>query len=536
MQSILMTCGRDSNTRFLNGTQPEPRPAGVLERSSSRSGTAPTHPGKGWMRMAWALTVTFAVILPAQAATDRPSIVLIMPDDMGYGDLAAHGNPLIRTPHLDALHGESARFTDFQVSPTCAPTRSALMTGRHEFKNGVTHTINERERMSLDAVTLPQVLKQAGYTTGIFGKWHLGDEAPYQPDRRGFDEVYIHGAGGIGQTYPGSCGDFPDNTYFDPALLHNGTVVRTKGYCTDLFFDQALRWMDSCREAGTPFFAYITPNAPHSPLISPGPKYDALYEGKQINGRELKEGDVAYYAMISNIDDNVGKLLSRLDEWRLARDTLVIFLSDNGGTQMQLFNAGMRGSKGTYWRGGTRAPSFWRWPAGNIGGGTDCPALTAHVDILPTLADLLGIPLTGKVKAQVEGRSMAPLLRDPGAEWPDRTLVTHLGRWPRGKATDFKHQRCSIRNSRFRLVENAQLYDLETDPGETTDVANEHPDTVAALRAAYDQWWDDIQPGLVNENVVGPRVNPMKALYWEQLGGGPSEELLKRMDPAKEGY
>src|SRR5947209_4501696 len=181
------------------------------------------------------------------AGPARPNIVVVMPDDVGYGDFACLGNPIIRTPHIDALHARSVRFTDFHVSPTCAPTRTALMTGRHEFKSGVTHTVFERERMSLGATTLAEVLRSGGYATGVFGKWHLGDEDAYQPGRRGFDEVFIHGAGGIGQTYPGSCGDAPGNTYFNPALLHNGMFEKTKGYCTDLFFGRALAWMDEVR-------------------------------------------------------------------------------------------------------------------------------------------------------------------------------------------------------------------------------------------------------------------------------------------------
>ncbi len=190
------------------------------------------------------------------AAATKPNFIFILTDDQGYGDLSCHGNPILKTPHLDRLHAESVRFTDFHVSPTCAPTRSALMTGRHEFKNGVTHTINERERLTPSAITLAQALKTAGYTTGIFGKWHLGDEAEYRPDRRGFDEVFIHGAGGIGQTYPGSCGDAPGNTYFDPAILHNGKFVKTRGYCTDVFFAQALQWIDAVK-GKQPFYARL---------------------------------------------------------------------------------------------------------------------------------------------------------------------------------------------------------------------------------------------------------------------------------------
>src|SRR3989442_12629651 len=214
------------------------------------------------LRMVHTLAVLAALAgfhLAAAANPSGPNIVLVMTDDQGYGDLGWTGNPIIHTLHIDSFAKESVRFTDFHVSPTCSPTRCALMTGRHEFRSGVTHTIQERERMSLRATTLAQVLKGAGYTTGIFGKWHLGDEDAYQPGRRGFDEVFIHGAGGIGQTYPGSGGDAPGNTYFDPFLLHNGKFEKTEGFCTDVFFAQALRWIDSKRGLPEPFFAYLAP-------------------------------------------------------------------------------------------------------------------------------------------------------------------------------------------------------------------------------------------------------------------------------------
>ena len=209
------------------------------------------------------------------ADPSHPNIIFILSDDQGYGDLSCTGNPILKTPNLDRLHDEGVRFTDFHVSPTCAPTRSALNTGRHEFRNGVTHTINERERLTLKATTLAQVLQGAGYTTGIFGKWHLGDEAEYQPNRRGFDEVFIHGGGGIGQTFPGSCGDAPGNTYFRPAILHNGKFEKTQGYCTDVFFNQALKWIGSVK-GKRPFYAYIACNAPHTPLQVPK-EYEQQY-------------------------------------------------------------------------------------------------------------------------------------------------------------------------------------------------------------------------------------------------------------------
>lgn len=462
----------------------------------------------------WLIVLCLAP-LPAQADAKlpaRPNIILIMTDDQGYGELACHGNKIIQTPHLDQFHKESVRFTDFQVSPTCAPTRTSLMTGRHEFRSGVTHTIMERERMSLKATTIAQVLKSAGYTTGIFGKWHLGDEAPYQPNQRGFDEVYIHGAGGIGQTYPGSCGDAPGNTYFDPALLHNGKFEKTKGYCTDLFFAQARRWIDQQRTGKEPFLVYLTPNCPHAPYVCPE-KYIKPYEGKGLKPQEM-----AYYGMISNIDENVGKLLEQLKAWDLERKTLVIFMTDNGHPMPGLYNAGMRSTKGSPYQGGTRVPSFWRWP-GTLPAGVDVDRLAAHIDIFPTLAELAGAKVPDRIS--LDGRSLVPLLKDAKADWPERFVFFHVGRWAKGEAEKSKYARCAVRNSRFRLVNNTELYDIKADPAETKNVLAEHPEVVAAMRTAYDKWWAEILPALENEKVVGPKENPFKELYRKQFGDSP---------------
>ncbi len=259
-----------------------------------------------------------AAQLAVAAEEPLPNIVIVMPDDVGYGDFSCLGNPIIKTPAVDAFWRESVRFTDFHVSPTCAPTCAALLTGRHEFKNGVTHTINERERLTLSAATLAQVLKSVGYTTGIFGKWHLGDEPERWPDKRGFDEVYIHGAGGIGQTYPGSCGDAPRNTNFDPALLHNGRFEKSKGYCTDLFFRQAEKWIDEVK-GRQPFFAYITPNAAHAPLDVPD-EYTRRHAG------EVPLNVAKFYGMVENIDENFGRLMAQLDESRLGATRSSFFL------------------------------------------------------------------------------------------------------------------------------------------------------------------------------------------------------------------
>ncbi len=456
----------------------------------------------------------------------RPNILLVMTDDQGYGELGCHGNPLLKTPNLDRLHAQSLRFTGFHVSPTCAPTRAALLTGRHEFRNGITHTIFERERLNLGAVTIAQVLRGAGYATGIFGKWHLGDEDAYLPERRGFDEVFIHGGGGIGQSYPGSCGDAPGNRYHDPAVWHNGRFERTHGYCTDVFVDQAARWIGERRQTGKPFFAYVTPNAPHGPYVIPGEEWAGPYRG-----RGLSTNAVNYYAMIAHFDAALGRLLAQLDTWGLTTNTLVIFLTDNGHSEGGLYNAGMRGMKGTPYEGGTRVPSFWRLP-GRIPAGTECAALTAHVDVFATFAGLAGVDLSPYAK-QVEGRSLLPLLANPAAAWPDRLLVTHNGRWEAGEAAEARYRTCAIRETRFKLVNGVELYDLHADPGERRDVSTVHPQVVARLRRAYDAWWADVLPATVdNEDALGPYLNPFAQRYWTQFGDDRTQAQVDRMNPA----
>lgn len=474
------------------------------------------------LRTSLLLLVSLCVLTAAEGK--RPNIVVILTDDQGYGDLSCHGNPILKTPNIDRLHAEGVRFTDFHVSPTCAPTRAALLTGRHEFRNGVTHTIYERERLRLDAVTVPQVLKRAGYHTGIFGKWHLGDEDEYQPGKRGFDEVYIHGGGGIGQSYPGSCGDAPGNTYFNPVLRHNGTFVRTDGYCTDLFFTQAMRWIGQ-RDRQAPFFAWIATNTPHTPL-QVRPEDEARF-ADHVSAGKISPEVAKYYGMIANIDDNVGRLLTMLDSQGLTRDTLVIFMNDNGAWPKgaQVFNAGMRGHKNTAWLGGTRASSFWRWP------GTlkpvDVPALTAHVDVFRTMAQIAGADFTQVEDTQVEGRNLLPLLHDPAAPWAERTLVAHEGRWKPGTAPEtFKYRNCSVRSGRWQLISLSkdgtqpawQLFDVVADPGQVTDVAGANPAVVATLSTAFETWWTSVRPQMVNEDAKPPAENPFAVAFRAQFG------------------
>ena len=461
-------------------------------------------------------------------AAARPNIILVITDDQGYGPLGRHGNSWLRTPHLDALHDTSVRFTRFLVSPTCAPTRSALMTGRHPLKNGITHTINERERMVLDAVTLPQLLKPAGYRSGIFGKWHLGDEDAYQPGMRGFDEVFIHGAGGIGQAYDNSCADAPTNSYFNPVIRHNGRFVKTAGFCTDVFFTAALGWIKEQSAKSEPFFAYIASNAPHSPYHAPEANK------KRFTDLGFKPGPAGFYGMIENIDENMGRLMGKLAEWRLLTNTIVIFMSDNGsagdglgngvlgrtpdGTELKSWNAGMKGTKNSVEEGGVRVPLFIRWD-GALKPGRDIDRVAAHIDILPTLAELAGVSVP---KKQVEGRSLVPLLRETISpnQWPDRLLFDHIGRWPVGaNPDDFQWKGYCVRNQQFRLVNDA-LFDMQADPGQTRNLAAKKPEMVAELKGAFDRFWKEARPMMVNENVPLSKERPYWKAYEKQLAEG----------------
>ena len=387
----------------------------------------------------------------------RPNIIMVMTDDQGMGDLSCLGNEVLRTPNIDKFYGLSTRFTEFHVSPTCAPTRSAIMCGRHEFRNGVTHTIHERELMNSAYTTMPQVLRLAGYETGIFGKWHLGDGAEFQPYNRGFSEVFIHGGGAIGKSFPGSCSDFPpnfENVYFDNAVLHNDTIVMTKGFCTDVFFQAALGWMNKQYESKTPFFAYITPNAPHGPMIAPD-KYK-----KRFTDLGWDEETAGRYGMIENIDDNFGLLMQKLDEWAAWENTLVIFMTDNGqsskigklnGKKTKPYTAGFKSGKGSIYEGGSHVPAFWRWK-GVLEEGVDINALAAHIDLFKTFTDLAGADIP-KGTQPIDGRTMLPLLENPNAQWPDRELFIHRGRWEKGADPEkSKYNGYAVRTQRWRMV------------------------------------------------------------------------------------
>jgi len=379
------------------------------------------------------------------------------------------------------------------------------MTGRAPFKNGVTHTILERERMTLDATTIAEILKSAGYKTGIFGKWHLGEEDAYQPSRRGFDETFIHGAGGIGQNYAGTQSDAPGTSYFNPIIKHNGRFVQTKGYCTDVFFQQALGWIKASSPEGEtsnqPFFAYIATNAPH------GPFHVAERYSDKFKGKCEKPVD-AFLGMIVNIDENIGLLMEKLDNWNLSADTLIIFMTDNGSARgSRIFNAGMKGAKGSPHEGGSRVPLFMRGP-GKIKPQADVDRLARHYDLFPTLAEIAGASVPKNLA--LDGRSLVPLIDDPNSDWPARNTFFHTGRWPKSGAPgnfgkgnpdpeNAKYRNFAVRNEKWRLV-NKSLYNIEQDPGQQQDIADQHPDVAATMLAAFDAWWYEVRPLMINED------------------------------------
>lgn len=484
------------------------------------------------MKQSYQLVLLASMLLCAAQQVDagelsgaRPNVILVMTDDQGYAPVGRHGHPWLETPSLDELYDLSTRFDHFLVSPTCSPTRSALMTGRHPMRNGITHTILERERLTLNATILPQVLGKVGYKSAIFGKWHLGDEDEYQPNHRGFDEAFIHGAGGIGQAYDCSCADAPGNSYFDPVIRHNGQFVKTTGFCTDVFFDAALSWIKQQSSSESPFFAYIATNAPHSPYLAPDKnrkRFEQLGFGKNEAG---------FYGMIENIDENMGRLIEYLKASGLSKNTVLIFMSDNGpagnglgrvgkpvgtsasGEKLYSYNAGMRGTKGSPDEGGVRVP-FFVWWDGKITAGKTMEQVAAHIDLFPTVAELAGAELPVE---QVEGRSLVSLLENADAPWPDRLLVTHCGRWPIGKEpNDYQWKQFAIRSQQFRLVNNTELFDMLADPGQTKNVIDAHPEIVDEMRLAYEEWWTKTRPLMVNEGAELSPTRPFHEAYKAQ--------------------
>ncbi|MCB9950947.1 MAG: arylsulfatase [Planctomycetaceae bacterium] len=441
------------------------------------------------------LTLSLFAQLRFLHAAGKPNVVIVITDDQGYGDLSCHGNPVLKTPNIDKLHGESVRLTDYHVSPTCSPTRSAFVTGHWTNRTGVWHTIMGRSMLRENEVTMGQVFKDAGYATGMFGKWHMGDNHPYRPEDRGYTEVMRLGGGGVGQTP-----DFWDNAYFDGSYWHNGTPTPVKGFCTDVFFDYAKRFIKSQVDADKPFLAYIASNAPHGPMHCPE-KYSAPYKDQSPHVAN-------FFGMIANIDENVGALRAFLEEEGIAENTIFIFTTDNGSSSgWRVFNADMRDGKGSEYDGGHRVPLFVRWPNGKLGGGWDVTQLTAHVDVLPTLIDLCEIDAPQGVK--FDGTSLKPLLYAEDKEWPDRILVTDSQR----VKDPIKWRKSSVMTADWRLINGKELYQIKLDPGQKSDVASGHPEVVERLRDFYEAWWSDLEPSFSQDAAISlghPSDNPAR--------------------------
>jgi len=424
----------------------------------------------------------FFYIKCKSASSQKPNIILIITDDQGYGDIGAHGNPYINTPHLDQLYNESIRFTDFHVGTTCAPSRAALMTGRDGNRVGVWHTIAGRSQLGNSETTMAEVLSENGYHTGMFGKWHLGDSYPFRPQDRGFDDAIYHGGGGIWQGP-----DYWDNDYFDDTYFDKGEPKKYNGYCTDVWFNEALKFISD--NSSDPFFAYIAPNAPHFPY-----HVDSSFIQPYLNNENIVNPN--FNGMITNIDDNMGRLMLYLKESGLAKNTILIFMTDNGsssGSDIDVngyvtrgYNAGMRGKKVWHYEGGHRVPLFIKWPTMGWQGGKDINSLTSHIDLLPTLVDKLNLTYSG---LPVDGVSLAPLLdSETGDKRYNRILITDTQRRENPK----KWYRSCTMKDKWRLIDGVELYNIYSDPGQKTDVSSENPLIVSQLRNGYELWWEDV--------------------------------------------
>ena len=429
--------------------------------------------------------------------TQHPNVILVMTDDQGYADLGCTGNPWIQTPNIDAFHDEAVRLTDFHVSPLCTPTRGALMSGRRPVRNGAWATCWGRSILGKDETTMADVFAANGYRTGMFGKWHLGDNYPYRPQDRGFQKVVAHKGGGVGQTP-----DFWGNNYFDDTYFRSdddasGEPVEYEGYCTDIWFDEAMDFIEESQASDNeqPFFAYLVTNAPHSPYLV-AERYTQLY----ADNPDIPEP--AFYGMITNIDENFGRLQTKLDELGIADNTILIFMTDNGssggcelderGFVTSGYNAGMRGMKASYYDGGHRAPFFVRWPDGGLDSAdghrrddaAHRPAAHLH---RPLRAGAAGTawPSTARALPRCCAARLNALPGDRVHFLQYRQDTTPPEKWTN-----------AVMTRRWRLIHGVELYDIQADPGQRHDVADANPDVVARLRRAHEDWWAEIEPGL----------------------------------------
>ena len=435
-----------------------------------------------------------------------PNVILIMTDDQGYGDLACHGNPVIQTPCIDQLHAESLRLTNFHVSPYCTPTRAALMTGRYPARTGAYRTSSGRTMLHRDEKTIANIFSDAGYATGMIGKWHLGDNAPHRPQDRGFQEVLWHRCGGVGQA-----SDYYGNDYFDDTYERNGVFEKFSGYCTDIWFNEAKRFVE--RHQKEPFFLYLATNAPHGPYRV-APEWSEPYRDSVLWGNGAN-----FYGMIANIDHNLGLLRKHLEKLSLAENTILVFMTDNGTSNgipkgelpagsFEGFNAHMRGKKSTVYEGGHRVPCFIHWPAGGLQEGKDFNRLTAHLDLLPTLLDLCKIQLPQDHSP--DGSSFAGSIYDERAPAHRQHYIAQLHGGAGFSHPEEPWDTSCVCKGPWRLINGTELYDLRTDRSQQKDIAEDHPEVLAELRNLYETFWKSVSPRMkpVAIDVGNPAENP----------------------------
>ncbi len=454
-----------------------------------------------------ALAALLLLSFDAAVASEKPNVIIVITDDQGTGDLGCNGNPYIITPALDDFKEEAVYFSNFHVSTTCAPSRGALMTGRHTNRLNVFHTISGRSLLFEDEVILPQVLSDNGYTCGMFGKWHLGDNYPFRPEDRGFQEVVRHGGGGICQMP-----DYWGNDYFDDTYWHNGELEKYQGYCTDVFFKEALDFIEANKDR--PFFCYLSTNAPHGPLNVPEKYMDMYRELEQVPDKQKR-----FYGMITNIDDNFRLLQEKLNELNLSHNTILVFMTDNGTASGDVvYDGGLRGHKGSEYEGGHRVPLMMRWPGGELSGAKEIDQLVAHYDLLPTFVDLLNLDFAPL--KPLDGQSLKPLLAGELVDWPNRILYMDTQR----RQNLVKYKQYTVMDSDWRLVNGIELYNVTKDLGQTKNVIDQYPSVAERLAAGYEFWWQSFVDEGVNDRYAyikagAPNENPVRICSHDMLTG-----------------
>lgn len=482
---------------------------------------------KNYIIVCISVVILFAVTAcKEEQAMDRPNVIIVMTDDQGYGELSCNGNPILKTPQLDKLAGQSLRFTDYHTAPMCTPTRGQLMSGMDAAHNGAINVSSGRALLRPEIATMADIFAENGYSTGIFGKWHLGDNYPFRPEDRGFQETIWFPSSHIG-----SVPDFWGNDYFDDTYIRNGKREKFEGYCTDIFFDEAMKFIKRSVKAGKPFFTYLPTNTPHGPLIAKDEDIKAMEAAFAESifsdmAPGLKGRLVRYLGMVRNIDTNMGKLVEFLKNEGLIENTILIFTTDNGSTHGPLyFNAGMRGMKTELWEGGHRVPCFISWPNGGFTAPRDIEGLTQVQDILPTLVDLC--ELSTPASTDFDGMSLASVLRGERDVPEDRILVINYSRMPQGFNSPspygqavLKREGAGVLWKRWRLLEDRELYDLATDPLQQTNVIDRYPDVTEKMRRYLYDWWDEVEH-IANEPqriVIGHESeNPMMLTACEWL-------------------